>query len=177
MQNILLLTKLDAAKRQLETAIKLYFSEDDPVSIHTLSAAAYNILRDVGQNTGANPMMIKNMSLKYVIPGKEKLFLKRINEAENYFKHADKDHEATLKYDTSLAEFFIIDAINQYYQQTGEDTLWFKLFRGWFIALHTDLFNFPEHTAQQLQCVTPHALKLGKTEYMKKMLPELVKTI
>jgi hypothetical protein len=28
-------SKLDAAKRQLETAIRLYFSDGDPVSIHT----------------------------------------------------------------------------------------------------------------------------------------------
>jgi hypothetical protein len=29
-------TKLDAAKKQLETAIMLYFHDGDPVSIHTL---------------------------------------------------------------------------------------------------------------------------------------------
>jgi hypothetical protein len=38
-------SKLDAAKRQLETVIRLYFSNGDPVSIHTLTAAAYNVLR------------------------------------------------------------------------------------------------------------------------------------
>ena len=32
-------TKLDAARRQLETAITLWFHDGDPVSIHTLAAA------------------------------------------------------------------------------------------------------------------------------------------
>jgi hypothetical protein len=37
-----IITKLDAARRQLETAIKLYFDEGDPGSIQTLCSAAYN---------------------------------------------------------------------------------------------------------------------------------------
>lgn len=174
MTNKLVLSKLEVAKRQLETAIKLYFSEDEPVSIHTLSAAAYNILRDVGKNTGANPMMIKQMFLKYVTPGKEITFINKINEAENFFKHADKDHESTLNYDASLPEFFIIDAIGQYNQLTGEDTPWFQLFKGWFIVSHPDLYNLPEQQSQQIYRIAPKALKLGKTEYMRQFMPELL---
>jgi hypothetical protein len=34
-------TKLDAAKKQLETAIMLYFHDGDPVSIHTLCLQLY----------------------------------------------------------------------------------------------------------------------------------------
>jgi hypothetical protein len=175
MRQRIQVSKLDAAKRQLETAIRLYFSEGDPVSIHTLSAAAYNILRDLGKNVGSDPMMIKQMFLAYVIPGKEKLFMSKINEAENFFKHADKDHRATLKFDTSLPEFFILDAIGQYNKLTGEDTPLLKLFRGWFIASHPDLFDFPEHIAQRLHNVSPEAMKMGRSEYMRKILPEIMK--
>ena len=32
----IVVTKLDAARRQLRTAIRLWFQEADPVSIHTL---------------------------------------------------------------------------------------------------------------------------------------------
>ncbi len=46
------ISKLDAAKRQLDTAIRLYFCDGDPVSIHTLAAASYNILRDVTEQIG-----------------------------------------------------------------------------------------------------------------------------
>src|SRR5262245_44793158 len=41
------LTKIAAAKRQLDTAIRLYFAHDDELSIHTLVAAAFRILRDL----------------------------------------------------------------------------------------------------------------------------------
>lgn len=37
-------TKLDAVRRQLETAVILWFHDGDPVSIHTLTGAAYQII-------------------------------------------------------------------------------------------------------------------------------------
>jgi len=48
----LTISKLDAAKRQLETVIRLYFVHGDPVSIHTLTSAAYNVIRDVNKKRG-----------------------------------------------------------------------------------------------------------------------------
>lgn len=54
-------SKLDAAKRQLETVIRLYFAGRDPVSIHTLTAAAYNIVHDITANRGAEPMIVKDL--------------------------------------------------------------------------------------------------------------------
>jgi hypothetical protein len=47
-------TKIAAAKRQLDTAIRMYFACDDELSIHTLVAAAFRILRDVIQSRGMN---------------------------------------------------------------------------------------------------------------------------
>jgi hypothetical protein len=41
--------KLEAARRQLETAITLYFAEDDEVSIATLAGAAYGLIRDINE--------------------------------------------------------------------------------------------------------------------------------
>ena len=38
------ISKLDAAKRQLETAVELFFNHKDPVSIHTLTRAVHEIL-------------------------------------------------------------------------------------------------------------------------------------
>jgi hypothetical protein len=39
------ITKLDAARRQLHTAIRLYFENRDLVSVLTLSRASHDILR------------------------------------------------------------------------------------------------------------------------------------
>ena len=41
------ITKLEAAARQLDTAITLVFEQGDRVVVHTLAAAAANIFSDV----------------------------------------------------------------------------------------------------------------------------------
>lgn len=43
------LTKIDAGRRHLEAAIKLFFFDDDVVAVHTLAAASFNLL---GQQKG-----------------------------------------------------------------------------------------------------------------------------
>jgi hypothetical protein len=45
---IIHISKFDAAKRQLETAIRLWFHSGDPVSVHTLAAASHQLLHDLG---------------------------------------------------------------------------------------------------------------------------------
>jgi hypothetical protein len=53
------LSKLDAARRQVDTAIELNFEGRDLVSVWTLAAAAYNILRDLMEKAGRRTMTLK----------------------------------------------------------------------------------------------------------------------
>jgi hypothetical protein len=53
-------SKLESSRRQLETVISMYFAEGDPVSMHALTAAAYNVLRNINTKIGGNPMLIKD---------------------------------------------------------------------------------------------------------------------
>jgi len=46
------LTKLEAAQRQLDAAIRLFLSSEDELAIHTLAAAAYRIFRDLKEKRG-----------------------------------------------------------------------------------------------------------------------------
>ena len=48
------LTKIAAAKSQLDTAIRLFFAHDDELSIHTLVAAAFRINRDLIEKRGTD---------------------------------------------------------------------------------------------------------------------------
>jgi hypothetical protein len=50
--NIERITKLDAAIRQLDTAITLWFTEADTISIHTLACSAHQIIHDINQQKG-----------------------------------------------------------------------------------------------------------------------------
>ena len=88
-------TKLDAARRQLETAISLLFNSGDAISTHTLAYAAFGILKDVATHRGATSVMAAAEALAAV--GKQGEFWKGFNRAGNFFKHADRDPDAVLE--------------------------------------------------------------------------------
>ena len=46
------ISKIEAARRQLDCAIELWFCDKDEVSIHTLAAAAYQIIHDLKMKRG-----------------------------------------------------------------------------------------------------------------------------
>ena len=45
-------TKLAAAKRQLQAAIRLFFMEEDQLAIHTVASASYGLLKDLKRERG-----------------------------------------------------------------------------------------------------------------------------
>jgi hypothetical protein len=46
------ITKLGAAQRQLDAAIRMYFSGEDELAVHTVAAAAYALLQDLKRIEG-----------------------------------------------------------------------------------------------------------------------------
>ena len=125
--------KLDAAKRQLETAVRLYFTSADPVSIHTLTAAAYQVLLDLNKRSGGEPMFMKQSFLAMFRPDQQKTVHDLLNAPENFFKHADKDPEATLELRVGLTDLYMLDAVETYQALTGELVAVFGVFKAWFM--------------------------------------------
>lgn len=172
MKESIKISKLDAAKRQLETAIRIYFSDGDPVSIHTLVAAAYNVIKDVNEKRAGKPMLVKEMMLEYVKPDYQKLIKDKLNEAENFFKHADRDHEKSIDFNPKISELLILDAVSHYYSLTGEDYPIFKIYRGWYMIINPLMFNLPEETKEMMGSLdAEHVKSLGKNWYFNSMLP------
>lgn len=85
-------TKLDAARRQLETAITLLFEAGDAVSVHTLAHASYGVLKDVANHRNQRRVLDTADELAARDPN----FWKDFNYAGNFYKHADKGPNATL---------------------------------------------------------------------------------
>ena len=123
------ISKLDSAKRQLEMAIKLYFGNHDPVSIHTLTCASYNILKGIGKKQNIKPII---KSTDYIKPGMEKRYLDIVSEAENFFKHGCKDSNKLLKFNPEITLTLIYDACQMYYKLTSEYTFLMTILKGWF---------------------------------------------
>lgn len=140
------ISKLDAAKRQLEVAIRLYFHFGDPVAIHTLTAAAYNVLKDINSHRGGEQVLMKaQLAKEFIRPEYQKEFIKKLNEAENFFKHANSDPEAVLKFKPRQSEFLLWEAVEIYQRLTGEITPFLHAYRGWFMMHNQPMFsNLPE---------------------------------
>ena len=95
------------ARGQLDTAITVWFYYGDPVSIHTLAAAAQEILQGVAGKKRPSPL------LKF-LKTKPKSFQKKITDPQNVFKHAGKDPKHVIPYDPLVGETIITTAILHY---------------------------------------------------------------
>ena len=131
MKSKLQVSKLDAARRQLETAVRLYFAEGDSVSIHTLTAAAYQLLADINRARGGSPML-KEQVPTWVRPDAQDEARSRLNEAANFFKHADRDHDDVLAFNPGPTELLLYDACVKYKEFTGEAVPVLGVFHVWF---------------------------------------------
>lgn len=143
--------KIDAARRQIEIAITLFFYERDFVSIHTLAAAGHNIIVDVAKQKRITVKSIADIGLSLVKEEHKKQYVKKIRESENFFKHADKDADGILEFNPELTEFFLWNAVNNYRSITGEMPPIFDVFDLWFMVTHPTAFVFPPEKKQLQQ--------------------------
>jgi len=87
-RKVIKVSKLDAAVRQTRTAIKLWFMEDDPVSIHTLAAASHEIIHTLFKRKGLTDLLFDSDLIKDEFRGE---FAKRVKADATFFKHAQRD--------------------------------------------------------------------------------------
>lgn len=138
------LTKLEAARRQIETAVRLYFHGGDAISIHTLASAGCNVLVNLCTHRGANsPLLLADMILTFVKPEHHKKVRDKIRAPENFFKHADRDPEGSITFNPESSEFFLLEAVEAYTTLTGEVPAAFATFRMWWLIHHPDLLKDP----------------------------------
>ena len=80
------ISKLEAASRLLDTAIRLFFESADAVAVHSLAAASLNVFSDVAEHRGISWRTYlgedSNLSPQEV--------KHTLNKAWNFFKHADR---------------------------------------------------------------------------------------
>jgi hypothetical protein len=164
------INKIDAARRQIETAITLFFYEMDIISIHTLASAAYTIIFDVAKKNDASVTTCRDMELASVKEEYKKFYVKKMKEAENFFKHADKDPHGVLAFNQNQTEFILWDAVLDFHTNAGEMPPIFRVYYLWFTVTHHELFNFSEEK-KRLQLEAHEELKaMGRGAYFEKYL-------
>lgn len=81
------ITKLEAGRRQLDAAIRMWFKNEDMLAIHTVSRAAFRVLFDLTKEGDVKKAL--DAHIKKVGPV-------RFNEETNFLKHADQDSGAEI---------------------------------------------------------------------------------
>ena len=77
------------------------------IAVHTLTAAARGILRELARPRGIEGI---DATIGKLSPKNQKTLRHAINEAQNFFKHADKDPIGKLKFTYGATQFLLIDA-------------------------------------------------------------------
>lgn len=132
--------KFEAAQRQIDTAIRMLFSDEDPVAIHTLSMASFRILRDLAAKR--SDIHIDKITRSIIKPGKEKDFWNRLHGLSNFLKHADKDPEAIFNSVEEEANDFILFFSCLYYKDLGQQlTSEMTTLLSWIYIWHPDFLT------------------------------------
>lgn len=106
----LIIGKLDAARRQLNTAIREWFCGGDPVVIHTLACAAYEIIHALSlqRNPNRRDLLFDNDNIKSEY---QKDWRDILRKPANFFKHADRDGDSVIEFSPQQSHGFILFSI------------------------------------------------------------------
>jgi len=126
-------SKLDVARCQMNEAIHLFFEQRDPIAIHTLAAAAAQVLYDLCKARGIENLL---RNTKLIRADKRKYWNQQIKALENFCKHADRDPDATHEFRLDVVETMIFDATHMYSRITERHTCESSLFGIWFFMNH-----------------------------------------
>lgn len=104
------ISKLDAARRQLQTAIELWFTGGDPVAVHTLAFAAYEIVHTVSKKRDPKrrTLIYDSDDIKEEHRAEYNIWMKR---HANFFKHGDRDPDGVVDFYPGLSELFFMFSI------------------------------------------------------------------
>lgn len=128
------ISKSEAAKRQLETAIDLFFEGGDALSAHTLAFAAFKVLLNLyphRRNDDFGAQIDKLIA--------EGVGWQRFSETANFLKHADRDPDGFLDdFDSEMVLPVIGLATLLYRRLSGDFSRKMEAFDFWIETLAAD---------------------------------------
>lgn len=131
---------MEAARRQIDAAIHMLFSNEDPVAVHKMAMAALRIVRDLASNRGGSYM--HKVTKAIMKPGMEKEFWRQFQAPVNFLKHADHDPDGFLENIDEDANDGSLFMACLYYQDHGHQyTPEMMTLAAWYMALHPEFFR------------------------------------
>ena len=127
------LTKLEIARRQLATAIDLFFADRDLVSVYSLATNSWEVIDVLCRNAGIESFSVQT---RENVPTGKDLKINYVNfPYRNFFKHADTDSEKTLPpLPDWQVEGVLFLAVEDYVRLNGRSPVQFQVFQLWYLA-------------------------------------------
>lgn len=125
----MLVTKVEAARRQMDAAIELYFHQGDELATHTLVGAAHIVLTDLSKAA-----KLESILDRYIVPDWRWKFEKAIRAPQNFIKHADTDAESSLDFNPHNTELMLFIDIEMFKELTGSATDRMRAFQSYAAA-------------------------------------------
>lgn len=169
-----IVTKLDAAVRQLDTAITLYFQDGDPVPIHTLACAAHQVIHNINRHNNGPELLFDVLSRKKREPQISKALL---HKHYNFFKHADSDPcpNCGIRFDTRLTEIFVLSAVQGVSCISGSINQKQSAFVV-YLQLHNEVLFSQEICCLQVHDLSPYVLNELRDLKKRKFFREFLRT-
>jgi len=135
------INKSEAARRQLDAAIRMLFNGEDPIAIYTLAMAGFRVLQDLASKQDISDM---EQAIKTVLGAEDKgIFHKKIRSDANFLKHADQDPDGIHDGIEEEANDWVLFLASLYYQELGNSlTPEMYAFIAWLSKIHPDAPKF-----------------------------------
>jgi hypothetical protein len=172
------LTKRDVARRQLMTAIELFFQNKDLVSVLSLATNAWEVVDALCTRAGVVSM--SNQARENVRAGKD-LKIHYINQpCRNFFKHADTDPDAVLEeFDEKSVEGILFLAVEDYIRLFKQSPLELQVFQAWYLAINEEKIaeSEKERVSRRVEELFPGILDVPRSGQLKMGLNVLMNAL
>jgi|307.fasta_scaffold37763_1 hypothetical protein len=142
----MVLSPLFAARSQLLTAIDLFFTDGDPVSVHALAGNAREILESLCRLAAVEP--ITELLLRDHPNKPKKDIYPALNRYRNCFKHVGKTWEERRgeqvilnQFDDTKNEYLLYVCVEDYLRLRGSSPFPMQVLHAWFCAVHGELIG------------------------------------
>lgn len=164
-------SKIEAAKRQLDIAVELWFYDRDPVSVHTLARASYEIIHDINAKKGGGRDLLYDSLL--IKDEYRKAYADAIKAPGNFFKHADRDAEAIVEFPIEGSLLFFVFAILGLQNLGERRSARAEVFLNW-TEIHRPEWLLPEFRERLAKALSVEGIQklraIPKHEYFEKTL-------
>jgi hypothetical protein len=138
----------------------MLFNEEDPLPIHTLSGAAFTVLRDLAKKSKVETFWLTD----WIRPGKEKEFWNHINRHANFLKHADRDSDFLMEdFSEEINDMNLLMCCKFYGDISEKLTPTMQIFCEWILFMYPKLLK-EEHKSTYENAIKEMAKHPRKTQ-------------